>query len=111
MPSDPTIKCVKKWRVNHQPADPMRPQDQPRLEKGTELSKYVIFTTANTSIVKSQSGNGEYHVVLSEDGKHTCECPDHLFRRNICKHIRATLARKAEILHEAKILNSFVERV
>jgi len=41
-----------------------------------------------TYLVKSQSGNGSYHVAIVED-EWRCECPDFQFRRVVCKHIHA----------------------
>ncbi|MGI0045841.1 MAG: DDE-type integrase/transposase/recombinase [Nitrosotalea sp.] len=38
--------------------------------------------------VKSQSGKGDYDVVLTESGW-DCSCPDHTFRKICCKHIHA----------------------
>ena len=39
-------------------------------------------------LVKSQSGNGKYKVILTKLGW-TCSCPDHKFRGVKCKHIYA----------------------
>ena len=39
-------------------------------------------------LVKSQSGNGKYKVILTKLGC-TCSCPDHKFRGVKCKHIYA----------------------
>ncbi|HEX9677215.1 DDE-type integrase/transposase/recombinase [Nitrososphaera sp.] len=38
--------------------------------------------------VRSQSGHGEYQVILSELGW-LCQCPDHLYRGQKCKHVFA----------------------
>jgi putative transposase len=43
-----------------------------------------------TFLVPSQSKNGNKYRVEQIDGVWTCECPDHQFRRVICKHIYAT---------------------
>jgi len=38
-------------------------------------------------IVIKNHGNSRYLVVLRGDGKHTCTCPDSLYRVRLCKHI------------------------
>ena len=44
----------------------------------------------STYKVKSQSGNGWYHVTKKGE-EWTCECPDHTWRKVACKHIQSTL--------------------
>ncbi len=63
--------------------------ESPRELKGLEiLSKgdQIQRMDADHYQVNSQTGWGAYQVVRS--GKEwTCECPDHKFRQNVCKHI------------------------
>jgi transposase-like protein len=52
------------------------------LAKGDQIQRI----DADHYRVSSQSGNGSYQVV--RHGKEwTCECPDHRFRQEVCKHI------------------------
>ncbi len=65
--------------------------ESPRELKGLEiLSKgdQIQRVDADHYQVNSQTGWGAWQVVRS--GKEwTCECPDHKFRQNVCKHIWA----------------------
>jgi transposase-like protein len=65
--------------------------DQARKERGMVIAhaqNQVRRVDASVYIVKSQSNHGKYHVSKGADGW-TCECPDHLYRHLICKHIFA----------------------
>ncbi|MEM3094883.1 MAG: DDE-type integrase/transposase/recombinase, partial [Nitrososphaera sp.] len=69
--------------------------DQPfkltREEKGYKLTFQkgaLSRIDENTYTVKSQSGNGSYVVIQTENGW-KCACPDHTFRHVKCKHIIA----------------------
>ena len=60
-----------------------------RAERGRlicDLGNQVRRLDANTYAVRSQSGNGEYHVIATEAGW-TCSCPDHSYRGQKCKHV------------------------
>jgi hypothetical protein len=106
MTTDKMIQSKKKLRLNHQPKDPMRPQDDARLMKALEIAKFVTATTSTTATVRSRSDpNKEYHVILSDDGKHECECPDNRYRKVVCLHIRAFLISKAKTIHDINVLN------
>jgi len=63
-----------------------------REERGLQIvnngKSQVNRVSENNYVVQSQSGNGSYLVVLTEDGW-TCECPDYKFRGLKCKHIWA----------------------
>jgi transposase-like protein len=66
-------------------------ETQTRKEKGmtiAQLQNQVKRIDASAYVVQSQSNNGVYHVVKSEDGW-VCECPDHIYRHVPCKHIFA----------------------
>jgi len=67
-------------------------EKNPREIKGLEIAKaeenQISRIDYTTYKVRSQSGNGEYTVCLSED-EWRCECPDHRFRGVKCKHIWA----------------------
>jgi transposase-like protein len=70
----------------------MNAMENPRELRGLEMAKskesQVARIDSSTYKVRSQSGNGEYAVCLSED-EWRCECPDHRFRGVKCKHIWA----------------------
>jgi putative transposase len=53
-------------------------------DRENQINRLDSFTYS----VLSQSGDGEYAVCLSED-EWKCECPDHRFRHEKCKHIWA----------------------
>jgi putative transposase len=63
-----------------------------RETRGLEIAQakenQITRMDASTYKVRSQNGNGEYAVCLSED-EWRCECPDHRFRGVKCKHIWA----------------------
>ena len=67
--------------------------DGSREEKSKEFRKYdLIRIRDGYYYVKSQTTNREYVVFLSKIGSHDtweCNCPDHMYRRKHCKHIRA----------------------
>jgi len=75
---------------------------QPRIMRGHAIlakGEQPKPLAENTYLVQSQSGNGNYHVVLIE-GEWRCECPDFQFRKVVCKHIHAVrfwLALKKKI--------------
>ena len=52
------------------------------------MQNAVSRTNETDYIVKSQSGNGEYHVSQTLKGW-TCNCPDNTYRGWTCKHIYA----------------------
>jgi len=60
-----------------------------REERGLQIvnngKSQVNRVSENNYVVQSQSGNGSYFVVLTEEGW-ICECPDHKFRGLKCKH-------------------------
>jgi len=66
--------------------------ENPRQLRGLEIAEtkenQISRVNRATYRVRSQSGNGEYVVCLSED-EWRCECPDHKFRGVKCKHIWA----------------------
>lgn len=67
------------------------PQSNSREEKGltiAQLNGQVKRIDERSYTVKSQSGNGEYQVLQSELGW-ICECPDHMYRDQKCKHVFA----------------------
>jgi len=62
-----------------------------RKERGMAIAhaqNQIRRIDASAYIVKSQSNNGEYHVSKGVNGW-MCECPDHVYRHMICKHIFA----------------------
>ena len=62
-----------------------------RQERGLAIAQaqnQVRRVDASTYVVKSQSNHGEYHVSKGADGW-MCECPDHIYRHLVCKHIFA----------------------
>jgi len=63
-----------------------------REERGLQIvnngKSQVNKISENNYVVQSQSGNGSYLVVLTEEGW-ICECPDYKFRGLKCKHVWA----------------------
>ena len=60
-----------------------------RAQRGEEIAQAIGAVTRldeTSYIVKSQSGNGAYHIVMSENGW-ICPCPDATYRAVKCKHI------------------------
>jgi len=53
-----------------------------------ELGDQIKRIGAHAYKVSSQSGNGDYEVLMTEEGW-MCSCPDHVYRRVKCKHIWA----------------------
>jgi transposase-like protein len=65
--------------------------ETPRQERGRAIAQaqnQIKRIDASSYIVKSQSNHGEYHVSKGAEGW-MCECPDHIYRRMMCKHIFA----------------------
>ncbi len=63
--------------------------ESPRELRGLEiLSKgdQIHRINADTYKVRSQNGNGSY-LVVRQGKEWTCECPDHVNRETVCKHI------------------------
>ncbi len=67
-------------------------QQDPRDVKAKALVQGVIILNAQTASV--QSGEKIYTVNFV---KQTDDCPDHIFRHNKCKHIRAVNLLIAQI--------------
>jgi transposase-like protein len=64
-----------------------------REQRGKAIAKLdgqIRRIDEHVYVVRSQSGHGEYTVCLSED-EWRCECPDHKFRGEKCKHVFAVL--------------------
>jgi putative transposase len=62
-----------------------------RKEKGQTIAltlEQVKRSGEHSYKVKSQSGNGEYHILHTEKG-FSCSCYDHIYRHIKCKHIYA----------------------
>ncbi|MGA3191514.1 MAG: DDE-type integrase/transposase/recombinase [Candidatus Bathyarchaeia archaeon] len=62
-----------------------------REQKGLDIAKMpnqINRIDAETYVVKSQSNNGEYKV-FKVSGEWYCECADHVYRHEKCKHIFA----------------------
>ena len=62
-----------------------------REQRGMQIAQQenqIRRIDTQTYVVKSQSNNGEYVVCLSEN-TWRCECPDHVYRHEKCKHIFA----------------------
>jgi len=80
----------------------MTAMENQREQKGLEIAKLdnqIKRLDASTYVVKSQSGNGKYHVCKSEN-QWRCECPDYVYRHVKCKHIFAvefSLSIRAEV--------------
>lgn len=55
----------------------------------------ILRTAPEQFLVHSQSTQKEY-VVSVNGGRWSCTCPDHVYRRVECKHIRAVEALLAE---------------
>lgn len=51
--------------------------------------KAITRVDAQRYVVKSQSGNGQYEVIISQDFGWACSCADHMYRAQECKHILA----------------------
>lgn len=65
--------------------------ENPREIRGLaiiSIGSQIKRLDASTYRVKSQSGNGWYNVVR-KGLEWTCECPDHINRKVVCKHIYA----------------------
>ena len=73
-----------------------------REERGEAIARMqnqINRIDACTYVVKSQFGNGEYVVCLSEN-TWRCECPDYVYRHEKCKHIFAvefSVSLRAEV--------------
>jgi transposase-like protein len=66
-------------------------ENQTRKERGMAIAQtqnQVRRIDASSYVVKSQSNHGEYHVSKDTRGW-ICECPDHVYRHIMCKHIFA----------------------
>lgn len=65
-----------------------------RVIRGLEIAfkKEIWCLAPGTYKVKSQSGN-RWYLVVHEHHKWRCECPDHTYRKVICKHIYAAALR------------------
>jgi transposase-like protein len=62
-----------------------------REQKGLDIAKQpnqIRRIDSDTYIVKSQTNNHEYRVLKVNDEWY-CECPDHIYRHEKCKHIYA----------------------
>jgi transposase-like protein len=91
-------------------------KDNGRKKKGfaiaTRKDSQVERIDAFTYRIKSQSGNGEYAVCMSDD-EWRCECPDHRFGGAKCKHIWAVefslkireQVRKNLVIEEVTVAN------
>lgn len=71
------------------------PEVHPRQLTRDEKAQKIVHTKGAIQrlddghyVVKSQSGNGSYHVLLTEAGWR-CGCPDNTYRHAKCKHIWA----------------------
>jgi transposase-like protein len=82
----------------------------PRQERGRlicDLGTEIQRIDENEYTVKSQSGNGVYHVRATELGW-SCSCPDYSYRRTECKHIHGVLfSRKIRNVVELGTLAEF----
>src|SRR5687768_11818108 len=92
----------------------MEPITNRREMKGMEMAKGigkenepdVSIQRLNklTYKVRSQSNSAKWYTVIKQyaktygenirDGQWTCDCPDHIFRNVICKHIHAVIFSK-----------------
>lgn len=84
-------------RKKHTTKDSMHMVNEgiPRLGKALDLLSNVTFTTENTGMVQSQNDpSKQYSFVLSDDGRHTCSCPDYQFRQMVCKHLRSAILKQ-----------------
>jgi len=63
-----------------------------RVIRGMEIAfkKEIRYIAPGIYRVKSQNGNGWYLVAKKQE-KWSCKCPDHKYRKFICKHIYAAL--------------------
>jgi len=62
-----------------------------RLERGQVIAtakRAIKRMNSSRYLVKSQSGNGNYHVNLTKIG-FSCTCPDYVYRGVKCKHVHA----------------------
>jgi transposase-like protein len=65
----------------------------PRMVRGCEILSRGVFPEVKSEKVfkvPSQSSDKIYSVVLNPWGW-TCSCPDHIYRKTVCKHIHAVL--------------------
>lgn len=62
-----------------------------------------------TYIIQSQSGNGKYIVVSTENGW-TCACPDNTYRKVSCKHIMA-VEISLELRKEVQAHNTVIREI
>lgn len=63
--------------------------ESPRELRGLEIlgkGDQIHRIDADTYRVNSQNGNGSY-LVVSNGKEWACECPDHVYRQTVCKHI------------------------
>ncbi len=66
-------------------------QDIEKDLKAQLLKMTVTLTSETTAIVQSQASDKIYHINEDE-----CECPDHKFRGNYCKHLKARDLKQLE---------------
>ncbi len=66
-------------------------QDIEKDLKAQLLKMTVTLTSETTAIVQSQASDKIYHINGDE-----CECPDHKFRGNYCKHLKARDLKQLE---------------
>lgn len=85
---------LRRYSIYEDMTPPPAPE-QPRPLTRSEKAQDIVFKKgamrridANTYIVQSQSGNGEYMVISTENGW-VCACPDNSYRKIKCKHIFA----------------------
>jgi len=86
-----------------------------REQKGKEIAdgeEQIKRIDEHSYKVKSQSGNGEYDVISTENGW-ICSCADHTYRKVCCKHIHAVefsleLRKKVESSITIQPINNLV---
>lgn len=70
-------------------------QDMEKDLKAQLLAMTVVLTSETTATVQSQSDDKIYHI-----NGDVCECPDHKFRGNYCKHLKARDLKRLEVSKE-----------
>ena len=59
--------------------------------------------------VKSHTTKGKYYTIKEKEGKYSCTCPDHKFRKRYCKHILEYINKHNNVIEE-KIVKSHTNK-
>lgn len=50
--------------------------------------------------IKSHTTKGKYYNIKEYQGRYTCTCPDHKYRKRACKHILEYIQKHNHIINE-----------